>query len=38
MVDYQYQPDMNDPISKLRLSMDNMDGGTDLPLYPESVY
>jgi general transcription factor 3C polypeptide 5 (transcription factor C subunit 1) len=26
MADYQYQPDMNDPVSKLRLAMDNMDG------------
>ena len=26
MVDYQYQPDMNDPIAKLRVAMDNMDG------------
>lgn len=26
MVDYQYQPDMNDPVSKLRVAMDNMDG------------
>ncbi|KAG5351267.1 hypothetical protein C0989_007207 [Termitomyces sp. Mn162] len=26
MVDYQYQPDMNDPVSKLRIAMDNMDG------------
>lgn len=26
MVDYQYQPDMNDPVVKLRLAMDNMDG------------
>ncbi|KAJ7431284.1 RNA polymerase III transcription factor IIIC subunit-domain-containing protein [Mycena galericulata] len=25
MADYQYQPDMNDPITKLRLAMDNMD-------------
>ncbi|KAG5643766.1 hypothetical protein DXG03_009645 [Asterophora parasitica] len=25
MVDYQYQPDMNDPVSKLRTAMDNMD-------------
>ncbi|KAJ6629184.1 RNA polymerase III transcription factor IIIC subunit-domain-containing protein [Mycena sp. CBHHK59/15] len=25
MADYQYQPDMNDPVSKLRLAMDNMD-------------
>lgn len=25
MVDYQYQPDMNDPVVKLRLAMDNMD-------------
>lgn len=26
MVDYQYQIDMNDPVAKLRLAMDNMDG------------
>ena len=26
MVDYQYQPDMDDPIAKLRSAMDNMDG------------
>jgi hypothetical protein len=26
MVDYQYQPDMNDPAAKLRIAMDNMDG------------
>jgi general transcription factor 3C polypeptide 5 (transcription factor C subunit 1) len=26
MADYQYQPDMNDPVAKLRLAMDNMDG------------
>lgn len=26
MVDYQYQPDMSDPVSKLRVAMDNMDG------------
>lgn len=25
MADYQYQPDMEDPISKLRVAMDNMD-------------
>ncbi|KAG6832979.1 hypothetical protein H0H92_004863 [Tricholoma furcatifolium] len=25
MVDYQYQPDMNDPVSKLRVAMDEMD-------------
>ncbi|KAJ7699882.1 RNA polymerase III transcription factor IIIC subunit-domain-containing protein [Mycena rosella] len=25
MADYQYQPDMNDPVTKLRLAMDNMD-------------
>ncbi|KAF8897346.1 RNA polymerase III transcription factor IIIC subunit-domain-containing protein [Infundibulicybe gibba] len=25
MVDYQYQPDMEDPISKLRISMEDMD-------------
>ncbi|KAG6886925.1 hypothetical protein C0992_001609 [Termitomyces sp. T32_za158] len=28
MVDYQYQPDMNDPVSKLRVAMDNMDVDT----------
>jgi general transcription factor 3C polypeptide 5 (transcription factor C subunit 1) len=26
MADYQYQPDMNDPVAKLRVAMDNMDG------------
>ena len=26
MVDYQYFPDMDDPVAKLRLAMDNMDG------------
>ena len=26
MVDYQYLPDMDDPLAKLRLAMDNMDG------------
>jgi general transcription factor 3C polypeptide 5 (transcription factor C subunit 1) len=26
MVDYQFQPDMNDPVAKLRLAMDKMDG------------
>jgi general transcription factor 3C polypeptide 5 (transcription factor C subunit 1) len=26
MVDYQYQIDLNDPVAKLRLAMDNMDG------------
>ncbi|KAJ7499127.1 RNA polymerase III transcription factor IIIC subunit-domain-containing protein [Mycena latifolia] len=25
MADYQYQPDMNDPVTKLRLAMDSMD-------------
>ncbi|KAJ6516097.1 RNA polymerase III transcription factor IIIC subunit-domain-containing protein [Mycena sanguinolenta] len=25
MADYQYQPDMDDPVTKLRLAMDNMD-------------
>ncbi|KAF8076188.1 RNA polymerase III transcription factor IIIC subunit-domain-containing protein [Lyophyllum atratum] len=25
MVDYQYQPDMSDPVSKLRVAMDSMD-------------
>ncbi|KAJ7667797.1 RNA polymerase III transcription factor IIIC subunit-domain-containing protein [Mycena polygramma] len=25
MADFQYQPDMNDPVTKLRLAMDNMD-------------
>ncbi|KAJ7368086.1 RNA polymerase III transcription factor IIIC subunit-domain-containing protein [Mycena albidolilacea] len=25
MADYQYQPDMNDPVTKLRAAMDNMD-------------
>jgi hypothetical protein len=28
MVDYQYLPDMNDPVAKLRLAMDRMDGMT----------
>jgi len=26
MADYQYQPDLEDPVSKLRLAMGNMDG------------
>lgn len=26
MVDYQYLPDMNDPVAKLRIAMDEMDG------------
>lgn len=26
MVDYQYQPDMEDPVSKLRVAMSDMDG------------
>jgi general transcription factor 3C polypeptide 5 (transcription factor C subunit 1) len=26
MADYQYQPDMNDPVAKLRVAMDAMDG------------
>jgi hypothetical protein len=26
MIDYQYFPDMNDSVAKLRLAMDNMDG------------
>lgn len=28
MADYQYQPDINDPVAKLRTAMDNMDGMT----------
>lgn len=30
MVDYQYLPDMNDPVSQLRLAMDKMDGASPL--------
>ena len=26
MIDYQYFPNMDDPVAKLRLAMDNMDG------------
>lgn len=26
MIDYQYLPDEEDPVSKLRSAMDNMDG------------
>lgn len=26
MADFQYQPDMSDPVAKLRLAMDTMDG------------
>jgi hypothetical protein len=26
MADYQFQPDMSDPIAQLRLAMDRMDG------------
>lgn len=26
MVDYQYQVDMNDPVAKLRVAMNNLDG------------
>ena len=26
MADFQYQPDMTDPVAKLRSAMDNMDG------------
>ena len=26
MADYQYQPDMSDPVAKLKVAMDNMDG------------
>lgn len=26
MADYQYQVDLNDPVAKLRLAMDKMDG------------
>lgn len=26
MVDFQYTPNMNDPIAKLRTAMDSMDG------------
>ena len=26
MVDFQFQPDMNDPVSKLRVGMANLDG------------
>jgi len=26
MADYQFQPDMNDPLAQLRLAMDRMDG------------
>jgi general transcription factor 3C polypeptide 5 (transcription factor C subunit 1) len=35
MVDYQYQPDVNDPISELRLGMSDMNGRSSLslPLY-----
>ena len=33
MADYQYLPDMNDPLAKLRLAMDNMDGNS-LPSLP----
>jgi general transcription factor 3C polypeptide 5 (transcription factor C subunit 1) len=30
MVDFQYQPDMLDPIAQLRISMDNLDGSLRL--------
>lgn len=36
MVDYQYKIDMNDPVAKLRLAMDNMDGKL-LPLIYFSI-
>lgn len=26
MADYQFQPEMSDPIARLRLAMDRMDG------------
>jgi hypothetical protein len=26
MVDFQYTPDMNDPVAKLKIAMTNMDG------------
>jgi general transcription factor 3C polypeptide 5 (transcription factor C subunit 1) len=28
MADYQYQPDINDPVTKLRIAMEKMDGTT----------
>ena len=28
MADYQYMPDMNDPVAQLRLAMDRMDGSS----------
>jgi len=30
MADFQYLPDMNDPVSKLRLAMNQMDGKAHL--------
>jgi hypothetical protein len=30
MADYQFLPDMNDPVAKLRLAMDRMDGAIHL--------
>jgi hypothetical protein len=39
MADYQYQPDMNDPVTKLRAAMDNMDGmALMLALTPSLTY
>lgn len=29
MVDYQYQADLSDPVAKLRVAMDNMDGDSN---------
>jgi hypothetical protein len=37
MADFQYTPDMNDPISKLRVAMDTMDGIVSSPLCPHPL-
>ena len=31
MADFQFQPDMSDPVSKLRKAMDTMDGKCTAP-------
>jgi hypothetical protein len=32
IADYQFQPDMSDPLAQLRLAMDRMDGKHSIPV------
>ena len=37
MADYQFQPDMNDPVAKLRMAMSNMDGKPGDSIPPKTI-